>query len=26
VLKNGKDSWKDVFTKSPREIYEKSGF
>lgn len=26
VLKNGKDAWKDVFIKSPREIYEKSGF
>lgn len=26
VLKNGKNSWKDVFIKSPREIYEKSGF
>ncbi len=26
VLKNGKDSWKDIFTKSPREVYEKSGF
>lgn len=26
VLKNGKNSWKNVFIKSPREIYEKSGF
>lgn len=26
VQKNGKDSWKDIFLKSPREIYEKSGF
>lgn len=26
VKKHGKDSWKDIFRKSPREIYEKSGF
>ncbi len=26
VKKNGKDSWKDIFKKSPKEIYEKSGF
>lgn len=26
VKKFGKDSWKDVFTKSPKEIYELSGF
>jgi len=26
VRKNGADSWKDIFVRSPREIYEKSGF
>lgn len=26
VKKNGKNTWKDVFLKSPREITEKSGF
>lgn len=26
VQKNGADSWKDIFIKSPREIYENSGF
>jgi uncharacterized protein YjaZ len=26
VKKNGKNSWKDVFVKSPREIYENSDF
>jgi hypothetical protein len=26
VQKHGKDSWKDVFTKSPKEIYTASGY
>lgn len=26
VKKHGTDSWKDIFVKSPREIYEMSGF
>jgi Predicted Zn-dependent protease (DUF2268) len=26
VRKNGKNSWKDIFVKSPKEIYENSGF
>lgn len=26
VQKNGENAWKDVFVKSPREIYENSGF
>ena len=26
VQKNGANSWKDIFVKSPREIYEMSGF
>lgn len=26
VKKHGENSWKDVFTKSPKEIYETSGF
>lgn len=26
VKKHGENSWKNVFTKSPREIYEESGF
>lgn len=26
VQKNGANSWKDIFVKSPREIYENSGF
>lgn len=26
VQKNGANSWKDIFIKSPREIYENSGF
>ncbi|MBK6722016.1 MAG: hypothetical protein IPG58_01670 [Acidobacteria bacterium] len=26
VRKNGENSWRDIFVKSPREIYESSGF